>query len=278
MVIENNNKYYKIKECSNYIKNGKCNYGDRCNYAHGKEDLREFRNYCISGLKCFRKDCKFEHPKGWNYKDNIKICEYYINGFCRNEDNCDFKHINENTEIIEQDDIKLDINNNNEFPYLKENPQNDIKINKNININNYINNIIKNHLHEDIIYNIIENVKNNNNGILIENDSFNIEIFVDGVKYNDIGNSFNNIENIKNNIINQNTKVQNVDINTVEIINGLQNSFGGFIKKIKENIDETFIGNNEKYGISMKMELNKIMSEILLFKNNFVDITNINNI
>ena len=58
----------------------------------------------------------------------------------------------------------------------------------------------------------------------------------------------------------------------------MQNSFGGFIKKIKENIDETFIGNNEKYGISMKMELNKIMSEILLFKNNFVDITNINNI
>lgn len=238
MVIENNNKYYKIKECSNYKKNGKCNYGDRCNYAHGKEDLREFKNYCIGGLKCFRKDCKFDHPKGWNYKDNIKICEYYMNGFCRNEDNCDFKHIEENTEINEQKDI----NNNNEFLYLKENYQNDIKV------NNYIKNIIKNHLHEDIIYNIIENVKNNNNGTPIEN------------------------------ILNQNTKNKNVDINTVEIINDLQNSFGKIIKEIKENIDETFIDNKEKYAISMKMELNKIMSEILLFQNNFVDIININNI
>lgn len=276
MEIEKDEKrYYKLKLCNLYEKNGKCYRGDNCNYAHGKDDLKEFKKICNFGLKCFNKDCHFFHPGGWSPENNKKICEYYINGYCINDDNCKFKHIEEK----------------NEFPYLKENHQNDIKVNKNININDYIKNIIKNHLHEDIIYNIIENIRNNNNIIPIEND---IEIFVDGVKYNDKLNDIeNNIEDIKineNKDINKNEDnhsreilTNNINYNYIyddnkenieELISKLQNDFEKYTKEIKNNIDNIFIESKQKYRYNIKMDLNKIMAEISLFKNNYQDIIN----
>ncbi|KAI7869086.1 hypothetical protein K492DRAFT_212102 [Lichtheimia hyalospora FSU 10163] len=94
--MEIDKEYYKLKLCNFYENYGKCNRGDNCNYAHGKDELREFKKICNFGLDCYKEDCHFTHPKGWNPKDNIKVCEYYMNGFCKNEDNCKFSHIKEN--------------------------------------------------------------------------------------------------------------------------------------------------------------------------------------
>mmetsp|Transcript_18242 Transcript_18242/g.32699 ORF Transcript_18242/g.32699 Transcript_18242/m.32699 type:complete len:152 (-) Transcript_18242:2085-2540(-) len=32
---------YKTEMCRNWIENGTCNYGRKCNFAHGKEDLQQ---------------------------------------------------------------------------------------------------------------------------------------------------------------------------------------------------------------------------------------------
>lgn len=245
-------KYYKLKLCNFYEKHGKCKKGIECNYAHGKDELRDFTKDCINGLKCFKKDCLFLHPKNWNPEDNIRICEYYLNGYCVNEDNCKFKHIKENEELknnyeeikndenikINENDLlkNIDINNNDEFPELKENIISDT-----IKTNNVNELEIKDSQYKDSKVNQKYNL------------SPNIEIFVNGIKNDDKENDFNEIENL---------------------INNLQNDFLKYTKEIKVNIDETFIEDKYIYGIDMKLELNKIMSEIYLLKNNYQDIIN----
>lgn len=245
MQVENiEKKYYKLKLCNFYEKYGKCTKGDKCNYAHGKNELREIKKEnCINGKKCFKKDCKFNHPRGWNYENNIKICEFFKNGYCINEDNCKFRHINEkdNSDDIEIKE-NIDISNNVVFPSLKENENhNIIKINKSLS-------------EDETLPDSIENIN-------INKSSPNIEFFVNGVEYNDKDNILNINENINN------TKVE-------DLINNLQNDFLEFSQKIKTNIDETFIEDKHIYGINMKLELNKIISEIELFKNNYQDMIN----
>lgn len=49
-----NNSTYKTMMCSMYTNNGSCNYGNRCQYAHGKEELRvvvSFYSELLNGLK-----------------------------------------------------------------------------------------------------------------------------------------------------------------------------------------------------------------------------------
>ena len=203
-------KYYKLKLCSFYEKHGKCQNGNKCNYAHGEKELREFKKDCIHGLNCFKKECLFLHPSGWNPEDNIRICEYYLNGYCINEENCKFKHIKEDRNKDEE-------TKNDEFLDLKENT-----------ISNIIN---KDTLEDEDLSELIEN-----NNVNLNYDST-PEIFVEDDK---------------------------VEI----LINKLQK----YTKKIKDNIDKTFIEDNYVYGINIKLELNKIMSEIELFKNNYQDI------
>lgn len=256
-------KYYKLRLCNFYEKHGECAKGDKCNYAHGMDELREFKKECINGLKCFKKDCLFLHPESWNPEDNIRICEYYLNGYCVNENNCKFKHIKVDEKIKNEGNIKIeeinknnkniDINNNDEFPELKENIISDIiKTNDDI-------------LEDENLSKLIENNNVNQNYDL----SPNIKIFVNGIE-NDILNINEEINN-KENDFNENKK----SINKIEnLINNLQNDFLKYSKKIKKNIDETFIEDKYIYGINMKLELNKIMSEIDLFKNNYQDIIN----
>lgn len=241
-------KYYKLKLCNFYEKHGKCTKGNECNYAHGKDELRDFTKDCINGSKCFKKDCLFLHPKNWNPEDNIRICEYYLNGYCVNEDNCNFKHIKENEEVennyekikINENDLlkNIDINNNDEFPELKENINSDILEEEKISVNELE---IKDSQYKDSKVNQKHNL------------SPNIEIFVNGIKNDNKENDFNEIENL---------------------INNLQNDFLKYTKKIKIKIDETFTEDKYIYGIDMKLELNKIMSEIDLLKNNYQDIIN----
>lgn len=98
----------KFELCMDYEKKGKCKYGDKCRKAHENDDLFYLKE-CFNGNKCINKkckyhqgkcplvyrcpykNCKFEHPKGWDYKYNIKICSDYINGYCKYKV-CEFEH------------------------------------------------------------------------------------------------------------------------------------------------------------------------------------------
>lgn len=70
--MEIEKKYYKLKICDFY-KKGKCNKANLCNYAHGENELREYRKDCKFGINCLNKECNFNHPKDQNYMKNIKI-------------------------------------------------------------------------------------------------------------------------------------------------------------------------------------------------------------
>jgi hypothetical protein len=284
-----NIKKDKTQLCK-YFKSPKgCDKNGNCSFAHGEIELKKFMKPCFSGLKCYKKDCylKYSHPKGWNYKNNIIICEFFKNGYCINEDNCKFRHTKE-TDDDKNDEI---IGNK-----IKENIiNNDIEVNKNkeyqndLKTNNYdhIKEIVNNHLHEDIIYRIIEDNKKKNSNCDIDNDdlSSNLKIIVDGKKYKNLETIFNNNNEInKVDFFNINSGIQeiekenidtgNISDDTIELISNFQDNFDKYIKEIKRNIDETFINVKEKDRIYLKFELNKIMSELLLFKNNFEDIIN----
>jgi hypothetical protein len=263
--MEVEKKYYKLKLCDFYDKYGKCDKGDKCTYAHGKNELREFKKECINGLKCFKKDCKFTHPKGWNSEDNKKICEYYMNGFCKNEGNCKFRHIKDN-----KVDEKLDINSNNEFPFLGDVTKSNI-IEENI---NNINDVNIDDNKKDKIFE--ENTKNFKDDEIKNKDLYpNVEIFINGIEYNNT----DNILNINDEKNNQELKEKEIDLtdDVEELIFNLQKSFEKYTKEIKHNIDKIFIEDKQKYGIDMKLDLNKIMSEISLFKHNYQDIIKYNN-
>lgn len=255
-------KNYKSKLCNFYEEHGKCTKGNKCNYAHGENELKSYKKECVNGLDCFKKYCQFTHPEDWDYKKNIRICEFFKNGYCINEDNCKFKHIKENgnnDEINNYDNVKkdikiteidksIDVNNNDEFPSLKENikTNDDILEYESLNGNNDIH----------------DNINKNSN----YNLSPNIEVFVNGFEYDDKNNMLKINEDINNK--------KNCFNETEDLINKLQNNFIKFTNKMKNNINENFINDKYIYGINMKLELNKIMSEIDLFKNNFQDIKN----
>lgn len=270
-----NLKKDKTQLCK-YFKSPKgCNKDGNCSFAHGEIELKQFMKPCFSGLKCYKKDCylKYSHPSGWNYKDNIIICEFFKNGYCINEDNCKFGHIKE-TDDDKNDEIignNIEVNENKEY-------QDDLKTNN----YDYIKEIVNIHLHEDIIYRIIEDNKKQNSNCDIDNDnlSSNFKIIVDGKEYKNLETIFNNNNEInKVDFSNINSGIQEIEkenIDIIELISKFQNDFDKSIKEIKRNIDETFINVKDKDRIYLKFELNKIMSEILLFKNNFEDITNIN--
>jgi hypothetical protein len=261
-----NRKYYKIKLCDLYEKNKKCYRGDNCNYAHEKDELKDFKKICNFGLNCFKKDCHFTHPDNWNPEDNKKICEYYINGFCKNEDSCKFKHIIEDIKINEKKD-DLDITNNNDFQLLE----------KNINSNIIEESINKNDDKDtqEFLDDMDDNIKDKKN-------NSNFEIFINGVKYIDNIGENDIIEDVRGNIkidekmdkefnntyINKNYNKENIE----DLISKLQNDFEKYTKDIKNNIDNIFIESKQKYGIDMKIDLNKIMAEISLFKNNYQEI------
>ena len=157
----------------------------------------------------------------------------------------------DNIDITKKDKTsENDINNNLEKDLKNDdNKYKSLSIYENKNINNHDNTKIKENCDEDI------NINNENNS------DPNIKIFVNGFEYNDKFNMLNINENINNN------KVK-------ELINKLQYDFLELSRKIKTNIDETIIKDKYIYGINLKLELNKIISEIDLFKNNYQDIIN----
>jgi hypothetical protein len=259
--MENIKKNYKLKLCRHYEK-GKCDKSkENCNYAHGNDDLREFKKECINGLKCFKKDCNFNHPNGWNYKYNLKICDYYKNGYCINEANCKFRHDDDELEDIENEEHK-DFFKSDNYDYIK--------------------NVVKGFIHEDIIYKIIEDNRKKYNAD--KNDlSLDYTLIVDGIEIENTKDLFtnNNNKNKSNNIQfkkeveKQSIDIENITNNTFGLIDDFQKDLEKDIKELKRYLDESFLNDKKMYGINMKIELNKIMSEINLFKNNYKDIINI---
>lgn len=235
MEVEKQN--YKIKLCNFYKKHGKCDKKDKCNYAHGDNELRFFKKECINGLNCFKKECLFQHPKNWDYKNNLNVCEYYKKGYCNKEDNCEFRHIKECENSNDENVDNVD-NVHNEITLWGEN--------KNINNNELEKTQIKDINNKDLCPNI--------------------EIIVDGLEYNsDV------------NILNTNSDISyDKNKETMDLIDKINEKVGTYIKDIKYNIDEVFLDNDKVHGINIKLDLNKLMSEMILFKYNFQDIINNN--
>lgn len=265
--MENIKKYYKLKLCRHYEK-GKCDKSKEiCNYAHGEDDLRELKKECINRLKCFKKDCNFNHPNGWNYKDNLKICDYYKNGYCINEANCKFRHDNEELEEIIDNNIEDHENKEHEDFFKSDNYD-------------YIKDVVKGFIHEDIIYKIIEDNRKKYNTDKTDL-SLDFTLTVNGIEIENIKDLFTNNNFYKKNKSNnkevekQSIDIENITDNTIELIDDLQKDFEKNIKELKIYLDESFLNDKKIYGINMKFELNKIMSEINLFKNNYKDIINI---
>uniref|UniRef100_H2YHV9 C3H1-type domain-containing protein n=1 Tax=Ciona savignyi TaxID=51511 RepID=H2YHV9_CIOSA len=78
---------YKTELCRPFEENGKCKYGDKCQFAHGKHELRRMAR----------------HPK---YK--TELCRtYHTSGFCPYGPRCHFIHNQDDLNAIkEQDEAK----------------------------------------------------------------------------------------------------------------------------------------------------------------------------
>lgn len=215
--MEDTNVKYKTKLCNNYKKYEKCSKGDKCLYAHGELELRKYSKKCINGLNCFNKDCSFIHPDGWNYKDNIKTCNYYQEGKCINDD-CDFKHILDNN--------KSEIN---------------IETKKN------------------------DKIIENNENIQKENDP-NITISINGYNYN-----FKNDNKILDKKEEKNDKLEKLN-NFKILTNNLCFELEKNILDFKKELDEHNKTENKEIIYNLKLQINSLLSEILLFKYNINDI------
>lgn len=176
--MENNNTY-KTRLCNNYQKYGECKNGEKCSYAHGESELRIKKTKCVNDLKCFKKDCRFLHSEGWNYKENMKSCIYYQKGICFN-DECEFKHILENkrTESNFNDDV-IQTNEENNDPTIEItinhfNYKKDKKIEDNNNKNIEEINMLIDNLLADTEKNII--IFKNDINKLIQNNNINYNI------------------------------------------------------------------------------------------------------
>lgn len=212
--MENININFKTKLCKNYQENGKCKIGDKCLYAHGVSELRKKKKECINKSECFKKNCPFLHPEGWDYKNNTKICDYYKKGECINND-CVFNHVL-NT------DNNIDISLNNE---------------------------------------------NNNKPV--------VNIFVNGIEYEEDEEDHCFIDNKNDkNLVNK--------IEYLDIINLTDNLYLNFeksisdLKNIIEEKDKCFQKYEKENIINIKIELNKLLSDILLLKYNIKDALNYN--
>jgi len=71
-ILTGGNPRYKTEMCRNFKEKSKCIYGDQCQFAHGKGDLREVIR---------------------NTKYKTKLCQkYWISGYCAYGPRCNFLH------------------------------------------------------------------------------------------------------------------------------------------------------------------------------------------
>lgn len=95
----NKDNRYKINLCKNIKDYGKCKYGDKCRYAHSRQELR-----CFYDENCMNNNCERIHENRDKNKENT----YDINEINNNDDNLDDEKENKNTDIS----INVEINDN----------------------------------------------------------------------------------------------------------------------------------------------------------------------
>lgn len=68
---------YKTTICLNYEKGIECRFGDKCNFAHGENEIRKTK--CKFGIKCYNKNtyCKFEHNEESEVNEEIIVTIWY---------------------------------------------------------------------------------------------------------------------------------------------------------------------------------------------------------
>ena len=107
---------YKTELCKKFEETGKCPYGFKCRFAHGKEELNSKNtgnNYKKKSCKTFLENgfcpygsrCSFKHDE--RTLNDIKLPYYYIKTFIYNNFNCNYR-LNIFEEITSSN-----INNNN---------------------------------------------------------------------------------------------------------------------------------------------------------------------
>ena len=102
---------YKTEICKKFEENGYCCYGDRCQFAHGKSELRYVQRkksyktvICVNynnGYCAYGDRCAFAHDKAFTNKNKLnnnpkyktKICKTFEEkGKCPYGDECIFIH------------------------------------------------------------------------------------------------------------------------------------------------------------------------------------------
>jgi hypothetical protein len=78
---------YKTRMCKNFEQAGTCKFGDKCNFAHGKEDLRRG-----SGGPAPSNRGGGGGAAGANGGYKKKLCERFASGSCLYADKCTFAH------------------------------------------------------------------------------------------------------------------------------------------------------------------------------------------
>ena len=82
-------KDYKKKTCIQFVKWGKCRYGDQCKFEH-----MGLCNSLSSGRYCkYNQDCRYSHDKS-------VICRWSQEGNCRFGERCKYVHIRNSTSNI----------------------------------------------------------------------------------------------------------------------------------------------------------------------------------
>ena len=91
---------YKTELCKKFEETGKCPYGFKCRFAHGKEELNSKNtgnNYKKKSCKTFLENgfcpygsrCSFKHDE--RTLNDIKLPYYYIKTFIYNNFNCNYR-------------------------------------------------------------------------------------------------------------------------------------------------------------------------------------------
>jgi hypothetical protein len=110
---------YKTELCKKFEETGKCPYGFKCRFAHGKEELNSKNtgnNYKKKSCKTFLENgfcpygsrCSFKHDE--RTLNDIKLPYYYIKTFIYNNFSCNYR-LNIFEEITSSN---INNNNNNE--------------------------------------------------------------------------------------------------------------------------------------------------------------------
>ena len=92
LVINATHNFYRTKICP-YFLQGNCAKGDKCSFAHTKDELRETPNLCKTKLcrafmrgKCKNANCLFAHGeielKATPDFYKTSICKLYKHGIC----------------------------------------------------------------------------------------------------------------------------------------------------------------------------------------------------